>query len=546
MSLLVRRKTTEGASTDRAVDGVIGVGRATDNTVELPGLRVALHHLRLTPLGPTTLRAECVSSADITVNERPGQRVAEVGPGDEIGVGPHRLRLLRQGQGPLVLEVLEQDARAPGRDEASPTTLAEAGWTLRRWSWGLAGLVLVLALLAPLLLRGSALPAALATWLPTDHAWSSGGISNAHANFGAECGTCHTRLFQQVQDTACLSCHAGVAHHTDQARVLVDSGLDRRRCASCHFEHNGAQGLVTRHDGLCVDCHGHPQQHPALAKAPSPAIFDFGRSHPAFKVEVAAPVRAGGPATQRAVLDAKTRDRHGLIFSHHLHLDPKGIRGPEQREVLTCATCHVPERGGLGFAPTDFKAQCQRCHQLDVEFAGRPMRLPHGDNGLLRAQLEAVLAGAPEAAQIPPPPPPEDLRRRPGDTASRGEGLEQIGAIDELFEPRVCAKCHEIDRGPPLAVKAPMLRQSWMVKAHFTHEPHRWVRCDTCHAAEASSDSDELLLPPIETCQTCHGSEQAEGAVQTGCVDCHQFHQGQTLKMGPPPGPRLHVTPTRR
>lgn len=533
--IIVRQTRAEGASIDRPVEGVVTVGRATDNHIELPGLRVALHHLRITPLSRAVLLAECTGSADITVNDRPGQRTAEIGEGDEIRIGPHRLLFGTGDDGVPVLQVIEQDAGDTGAAETSATTLADAGWTMRRWAWGAAGLVFVLGLLAPLLLRGVSLPLLLSPWLPTDQLWSSGRISDAHASFGQDCGTCHASLFKQVQDRACLACHTTVAQHSDHAQAMEQSGLDRRRCATCHFEHSGHQGMVARHDGLCVDCHGAPDHVPALDK--SPAIRDFERSHPPFRVEVGRR-KDGAPADPvRVPLDAKARDTSGLIFSHHLHLAEKGLRGDnrkEPREVLECASCHEPDRGGGGFRAPRFEDHCQRCHQLDVEFGGRPMRLPHGHSDVVRAQLDAAIAHPESVPTIELPPPVQDAdRRRPGDVASRGAGLEVLASVDGIFEKRICAKCHEIDAGPPRTVSAPRLRESWMVHARFTHAPHRTVACDECHAAKASTDSDQLVLPQIETCRACHTTADTIHSVQTPCVDCHRFHQATTLEMGP-------------
>lgn len=513
----------------------MNVGRATDNHIELPGLRVALHHLRITPMSGTTLLAECTGSAEITVNDRPGQRTAEIGEGDEIRIGPHRILLGASEEGVPVLEVHEESAGSDGGDDGSITTLAESGWTLRRWAWGAAGLVFVMALLAPLLLRGVSLPILLSPWLPTDHVWSSGRISNAHASFGQDCRTCHVSLFRKVNDATCLSCHEHVAQHADHAEAMRQSRLDQRHCASCHFEHSGKNGMVARHDGLCVDCHGSPKQFPALEQ--SPAIRDFEHSHPAFAVEVGRR-KDGAPADPvRVPLDREARDTSGLIFSHHLHLEERGLRGAkkDQRETLACVSCHAPDASGTGFRATNFEDHCQRCHQLDVEFGGRPMRLPHGHSDVVRAQLEAAIA---HPASVPPievpPAPPEDDRRRPGETATRGAGLEVLASVDGIFDKRICAKCHEVDAGPPKTVSAPRLRQSWMTHARFTHAPHRTVTCGNCHAARDSTDSDQLVLPQIETCRACHTTADAIASVQTPCVDCHRFHQAATLEMGQP------------
>lgn len=539
MAIIIRRISEHGTVLDRQAGPEVSVGRATDNTIELPGLLVALHHLRLIAVSAVALRAKCVSGADISVNGKPGQRTADLVAGDEIGVGPHRIRVgVISAEGPLLLEVTEQSGAASTRSERGAMSLAEAGWRQRRWAYWGVGAVLSLALLFPLLLRMVPATTDLGRWLPTDRLWSSGRISNAHLGFGHECGACHVALFERVQDQACMACHDEVPAHSDDIDTLHQAGLDERTCASCHFEHSGPAGMISQHDGLCVDCHGRPQEYSTLVL--SAAIADFHQSHPVFQVEVN--LRdARQDQTLRTNLGPDTRDQTGLIFPHDLHLVDDGLRGPDGLTRLECGACHVQERGGLGFAPPRFEAHCQDCHQLDVDFAGSLVQLPHGDSDLVRASLVAALALAKER------PPTErdasdssDSRRRPGEQADRGEASPLINSIDEVFERRVCGKCHDVVRDPdvPARVRAPHLRDSWMVYARFDHQPHRAVNCASCHDAEASDDSDHLLLPQIDTCRTCHASIESAQQFETACVDCHRFHGGGIAHAGTVTGVR--------
>lgn len=532
MSVVIRRRSSTGAALDQAVEGIVSVGRATDNTVELPGLRVALHHLRLTPLSPISLRAESVSSADFWLNGRPGQRTADLVAGDQIDVGLHSLRVGVLGaQGPVVLEVLEQDAAGTPDSERAATTLAQTGWRPRRWAYGLLAAVLLLGLAMPLAMRYVPHPAALASWLPTDHLWSSGRVSNAHLGFGHDCRVCHVRLFEPVRDEQCLDCHAEVAAHIDDPAALRQAELQSRSCASCHFEHGGADVVLNRHDGLCVDCHGSPEDFASLDVAH--AIEDFDRSHPPFRVQVG--VRDdSGIGRQRQPLNAQTRDASGLIFPHDLHLDARGIRGPDGAEVLTCASCHSADRASFGFVALRFENDCQRCHQLEVDFAGESLRLPHADGAAVRTLLNEARLRAEVDPDSRKPAAPATVRQRPGESADRGDEVTALDSIDEVFDRRVCAKCHDVRQQPgrPLDVDAPDLRQSWMVHARFTHEPHQAMRCEACHAAGNSQDSNDLMLPQIETCRACHAAVDSLDRFETRCADCHRFHQAMRSHAG--------------
>ena len=534
MSIILRRASEQGSTYDSRVEGAVSVGRATDNTIELPGLLVALHHLRVLPVSAVAVRAECLRGADITVNGRPGQRVAELHAGDEIGLGPHRIRVgVMSAEGPVVLEVIPQAVATDAAGDANaPTSLAQAGWRQRRWAYGAGGAVLFMTLLLPLILRLIPAAADAERWLPSDHLWSSGPISNAHLAFGSDCSSCHVSVFERVPDTACLECHAGIRAHADDPAVLMETALDTRRCASCHFEHSGPHGIRNDHDGLCADCHQRPEDFSSLAG--SVAIDGFDHAHPAFRVEVGTITEDGRPGLARTLLDAQTRDLTGLIFPHALHLDADGIRGPDGTAVLDCDSCHQPARGGFGFQPMNFEVRCQSCHQLDVDFGGDVLRLPHGDSAWVRAALGVAV----ERARLKLDPEPMQFearqRGRPGEAADRGPEPEPINQIDDVFERRVCGKCHAVDRPPgePLRIVAPRLRQTWMVRARFTHAPHDAVACVTCHAAAQAEDSDALLLPQIQTCRTCHGTVDSFDRFETRCADCHQYHQGSVPHHG--------------
>ncbi len=524
--ILVRRYAPDGAHTEQPINGELSVGRATDNAIQLPGLLVALHHLRLTPTGTSSLQLDCLSTVGVTVNGLVGQRTAVLMPGDEIVVGGHRIRLGVPDGGGLMLEIRERDPDAESSDGETTTSLDAAGWRMRRPAVIAALVVTVLCLIVPLILRAVPAPPWVKNWVPTDRLWSSGQISNAHLQFGVECGTCHEKLFVKVRDEACLACHEGIAHHGDDREVMAHAGLEEQRCASCHFEHGGTHAVMPEHPAICTDCHAKPDRFPKLAS--TGAVKDFARAHPPFRVTVG--VR-GQVESMRTLLEAGIKDHSGLIYPHDLHLDPKGVRGPDGLQVLQCADCHRPGPGAVGFEPLRFERDCQSCHQLDVDIGGLPFRLPHGDSDAVRALLQSAVGMAPVMTAMSEA--DESGRRRPGERAERGDGSSTPDQINDVFERRVCAKCHEVDKpeGQASQVRHPVLRKTWMPMARFDHAPHQWVSCDTCHAASVSADSDDLLLPQIESCRTCHGGVDSAGSIQSTCIDCHRFHQAADLSM---------------
>ena len=73
-----------------------------------------------------------------------------------------------------------------------------------------------------------------------------------------------------------------------------------------------------------------------------------------------------------------------------------------------------------------------------------------------------------------------------------------------------------------------------MPKGLFDHASHEAMACTDCHAATTSEVSSDVLLPPVENCQQCHGGERASARVPSTCIMCHLFHQPFLEPMHPP------------
>jgi hypothetical protein len=69
----------------------------------------------------------------------------------------------------------------------------------------------------------------------------------------------------------------------------------------------------------------------------------------------------------------------------------------------------------------------------------------------------------------------------------------------------------------------------WMSHAKFNHDAHRGFSCISCHEkALTSTETIDVLLPGIATCQTCH----APGPDHAGarCFECHTYHDWRQRK----------------
>ena len=85
---------------------------------------------------------------------------------------------------------------------------------------------------------------------------------------------------------------------------------------------------------------------------------------------------------------------------------------------------------------------------------------------------------------------------------------------------------------PPKANPAPVvapvsLRTRFLPQARFDHASHRGMTCEDCHASRQALSSGEVLIPGIDTCVKCHGTENAALRAQSTCITCHVFHRSE-------------------
>ena len=579
MHCLIRRITRKsrsgvGHAEETVEAGTVSLGRATDQHVFLPDLHVALHHavIRATANGRFSVQARTPSG--VQINGRTVQ-TGTVRPGDRITVGRTEIRLLKPPAGiDLALEIDEAPVREGRQLDVGGLSLRETWLRKRPWAWLLLLLVLGLGLGVPFAeiheLRLSSLPwgpttgdaTPVATTLPWsrlggDRLWESGPMSRAHRFFGQDCGGCHEQPFRRVRDGACLECHKGQPHHADDAELLRASGLEQWRCADCHLEHTGSDGLIATAPRLCTDCHAAPGR--TMPASDTRAVTGFGAGqHPQFRVRLVAPDDGGGFGWRRVRLDDSLREDNGLVFPHAAHLAAEGIEGPQGKEVLDCAGCHRPGPRDVAMQPIRFERDCQRCHRLDFEPNDPQRQLPHAEPELVLPMLEEYYARVALAGgyRNPEADPPEVVRRqRPGDD-ELGERPRRVAlawaerwartVATEVFEYRTCKTCHAVERSVDAAggwhIGAVALTQSWFPAHEFSHDPHLGTTCTECHAAETSEHASDVLMPAIETCRQCHGDADSTAQVASRCIDCHGFHAADALIMETPDVARARDT----
>lgn len=530
------------------------IGRGTDQEIHLSNLRIALAHAELIegPDGKIRLHSHIPTGFDYNGGI---VQAAVLAPGDQLDLGGYHFRIGTAAGCDLAIEISE-DASARGREtemalrKRAKLDLAATGLKKRPWALGFVGAIALLFLLIPLI---AALVPTAGKWLrflpllPSDHAWSSGDVSEAHAHFGSDCNACHTIPFVPTRNSACLACHQDTPHHAD-GQALKTGMFEDLRCGSCHHEHTGKASIVRRDENLCASCHADLKAMFAATRVAD--VENFGSDHPEFRPAITHYIGEKAIKQRIAVTDKKAlRESPGVEFSHAGHLKAEGIESPTRGTFkLACADCHLVEPGGGRMQPVTFEKACHECHRLNIP--GDVVReVPHGDVGAAIGAISdyylawALRGGYPNAFA----PEVVQTRRRPGQALDPTEQQQAIDWADrttrlataEMLAYTTCGVCHTVEpTGQGEGVDAWRMKpvnipSAWLPQAHFSHAQHKTQPCSDCHAgAERSETSADLMLPGIESCRTCHGSGDAgEGKLASTCVTCHKFHRAQTARL---------------
>jgi predicted CXXCH cytochrome family protein len=256
------------------------------------------------------------------------------------------------------------------------------------------------------------------------------------------------------------------------------------------------------------------------------------------------PVRAfpsGHP--EFAVRGEGYTDPNPLRFNHEVHANPD-LRGPSGPEALTCATCHKPAIARVSsqqklmtglMAPISYEQSCARCHQLYFDErveAPAPHDAPRAVRAFVQQALRQHIAANPGDINMPDGPArriPLNFPRAfepPARTPDEWVRRRALRA-DRVLE-RTCGGCHGPSRhadggedSTPFYAPLAITRQ-WMPYATFDHAPHLMVTCTSCHAAEKSRLTSDVLMPSIAVCVTCHTAEKS--AAPATCATCHAYH----------------------
>lgn len=556
MDLLLREVTgrVRGMPTyrDTVLSGdTFTLGSAPDQQIQLLGAGVQGNHAVLRPAAGG-VNVQCRRPATVSVNGDV-KRSATVRQGDVLEVAGHRLTPIEAPAGfDLALEYVPDPNVDSSAYEAAFTTDLDQTWLSRRGpSWALLGIVLVVTLGVPLgyVLLSCGDSEARRTGTPPDTAWISGPLHPVHElAVGNDCSACHSTLFRRVKDEDCRVCHDVLADHVAAPR-MVELGMAHTRCATCHREHNEPERLIVSADDQCTSCHADPDGFAQPMTVEAASGFSLDR-HPAFKAELLTPVvnhvGTGLSFDWRRRVESVSggREESNLIFPHDIHLDRVKVRNPNNNSPLHCNDCHQLSEDGEHFRPIDMEAHCGSCHELTFDPTAPDRQLPHGKPREVAFAIEGYYSKKyldPGAADTAP------TRRRRPDHRSASDRCDDgpaacaeersLQEVVNQFTVRGCVTCHKVtDSGSSdiysrFQVHPVRLVRDYFPSALFDHRSHLTQKdktgdaaCLTCHPADTSHVSADLMVPDIDNCTQCHGDPSVPDVVVLQCIGCHAYH----------------------
>lgn len=345
-------------------------------------------------------------------------------------------------------------------------------------------------------------------------------------------------------DQNCLICHAGHSFHEPNV-------VRQHSCSDCHAEHQGPGPMRPPPDAQCLSCHGNAavmQASSALGEKMLASAFDFHPELGRVLFHLPRPERGytqvihsfAADHPEFEVMRSHLKDPDTLKFNHELHLTP--AKAKWQGRKLECDDCHKPDAAGVYYLRITYEENCRKCHPIQFDIRNPGLAIPHGSVELVRAFLRTL------------PQQYADYAARTNVTADHvvfaqdqyrllradfptGEGLERSVFFNEKRQgpdgPAIfpgCAYCHQVKESQNSApqITAPVIPDRWLVHGSFNHNKHLQnirtsakIECATCHDAQHSRETSDILLTSKQTCAGCHSPA---GGVASSCSTCHGYH----------------------
>jgi hypothetical protein len=504
------------------------LGKGGQSHVLLSGQRVSLVHAKFSWDGQELIVADLGSLAGVRLNNRRVSQ-APVRSGDTVLLGDVEIGVTISGD---TIELIESSTHQVVSTDAELITQRLSQLSIEAYLppmryvvFAVAVVTCIACALYPLVSRSFLL-------------WNSGPISNSHSLIAKDCQKCHAEPFVPVQDKECLVCHKMSEHSKDFVNFTTKHPHLTMRCGVCHMEHNGDRGLLLNDAHFCTSCHASMSDH-----QPDTSILNVSgiHSHPQFRVSV----RNESGNIERVAVDdpVKAVDRTPIKLNHAIHLK-EGLRGKNGPVTLECNSCHQLTDSLKTFKPISFDSHCRDCHALGFDERIPDAQVPHSDAeavypALFTEYTKLLTLGQSQAgAQSEEEPArlfPSSKPKQAGSPSNAFSVVENARAAEkQLFTRTGCVLCHSysekspaerVDTNSHYVIPAPNIPSVWLPKARFGHGAHEEFSCESCHEkTRNSTETTDILLPKIDLCQQCHAQGRGPGTVESGCAQCHSYH----------------------
>lgn len=570
MEILIRKVSIEGKRKtfqDTVLQSSeIAIGSSLDCDIQLFGDSILKQQAHISFKSNQAVFRSASREGVIVNGER--KTKGQLTSGDRLNFSGHEVLVVSAPTGfDFAVEVCVDEQQQKAYFESNYQTSLKQTWLSNRYfSYGFLFCILALFLALPILSyfeRLSDTSEAKERDLSSnetqfDVLWSSGPLLSAHSfQIGNDCSVCHVEAFKQVDAPACMSCHSNLGGHlattiftelSEQHKNIAELQAQDLDCQSCHKEHNEPESIVMTSDALCVGCHSQSwgsDQHAVLASTAFSKL-----AHPEFKLDYLNLAKDDvswkideQPHTEKQV------EQSNLKFSHQVHLDVEKVSDRISGNALACSSCHSLKSDMQHFEPVTMEKHCRSCHDLKYEVSDPILELPHGSPELIIKTLQGHYikkAIAPDVQVAS-----DTRRRRPGKESQETScikspfqcGMDAAANEAEIqFKQRGCVTCHVVidnqseDISSRFSILPVQLNTDWYRESVFDHKSHltqvgkqESFACLTCHEADKSTSSADVLIPPLDNCLTCHDSSKHRGQVPLDCVSCHQYHHKQNL-----------------
>jgi Cytochrome c7 and related cytochrome c len=392
----------------------------------------------------------------------------------------------------------------------------------------------------------------------------AGPVHHANERQTPSCTQCHREHLGReaslvsLPDSDCVKCHDNLASHVKPGspRPVIEDVRD--------FDHDHPEFQAVR-EGQTMKDPGKLKFNHALHLAPGMVLASGGKPFVLAQIS--------DPGTRARFRKPEQTDRDAVALDcRSCHRTEGSDLGLSRAGVPLAAS--LPARSSSDYMlPITYENQCRACHPLEVEVDSPVKPGTHRvtvrhrlQPGELHDSLEEAYAArfltSPESLA----PDNRPNRRLPSADPSQRQ-REREALVDFVYQAeqilylgkQTCGECHlfstrdgriqpdQIAPGssPTFQVLPPSVPQIWFTHALFDHGAHRAVSCRECHAGaypdgltstgvkvrEASSVSEDVLVPGIATCRQCHAPLRSSGGLTTGgarfdCTECHRYHDG--------------------